>query len=216
MPKKITYIVLALFVVLSIGLSLALTNSFPEQMASHWNEAGQVDGYSSKFMGLYFMPLIQLLVAAVIIGIPSLDPLRRNIESFRGTYHLFAVAIVGFLTYMHILTLVWNLGYQMNMVLWMIPAFALLFFLAGSLIGKAKQNYSIGIRTPWTLANTVVWEDTHRVGGVVFKGCALISLVGMLFPDVAFFFMIGPILVGALGLVVYSYVRFAQIERNTH
>jgi uncharacterized membrane protein len=72
----------------------------------------------------------------------------------------------------------------------------------------------IGIRTPWTLANATVWEDTHRVGGVVFKVCALISLLGMLFPAVSFIFMIGPILLGALGLVIYSYIRFAQIERN--
>ena len=42
----------------------------------------------------------------------------------------------------------------------------------------------------------------------------LISLVGMLFPAVSFIFMIGPILLGALGLVIYSYVRFTQIERN--
>jgi len=216
MSNKTTYIVLTVFVALSVGLSLALTSRFPEQMASHWNEAGQVDGYSSKFMGLFFMPLIQVLVAGLMTGIPYLDPKRRNIETFRRTYNIFALAIVGFMTYLHILTLIWNLGYPMNMTLWMTPAFALLFFVAGHMIGKARQNFMVGIRTPWTLANTVVWEDTHRVGGVVFKVCALVSLVGMLFPDVAFFFMIGPILAGALGLVIYSYIRFVQIERNTH
>lgn len=215
MNTKTTWIIIAIFVALSFGLSLALSSYFPDQMASHWNEAGQVDGYSNKFMGLFFMPLIQLAVAALVTGIPAMDPMRKNIAAFRGTYNLFTVAIVGFLTYMHILTLVWNLGFPMNMTLWITPAFAVLFFVAGHVLGKARQNYMIGIRTPWTLANTVVWDDTHRVGGVVFKICAIISLVGMLFPDIAFFFMIGPILVGALGLVIYSYVRFVQIGRNT-
>ena len=214
MKNRTTLIIALLCIVLSFGLSLALKGYFPEQMASHWNAAGQVDGYSNQFMGLFLMPLIQLGVFVILLGIPNLDPRRKNIAEFRPDYNIFVVAIIGFLTYMHILTMVWNLGIPMNMTLWLTPAFAALFYMAGVMISKAKQNYMIGIRTPWTLANTTVWEDTHRVGGVVFKVCALISLVGMLFPEVSFIFMIGPILLGALGLVIYSYIRFAQIERN--
>lgn len=213
--KNRTFIIVALLcIVLSFGLSLALQGYFPERMASHWNAAGQVDGYSSPFMGKFLMPFIQLGVFVLLLALPYIDPRSKNITQFSTTYRWFALALIGFLTYIHILTLIWNLGFPMNMTLWLTPAFALLFFLAGVMISRAKQNYSIGIRTPWTLANTEVWDDTHRVGGVVFKVCALVSLLGMLFPAVAFLFMIGPILVGALGLVIYSYVRFVQIEKN--
>ncbi len=213
--KNRTFIIIALLcITLSFGLSLALQGYFPEQMASHWNAAGQVDGYSSPFLGKFLMPFIQFGVFVLLLALPYLDPRSKNITQFSTTYRWFALALIGFLTYIHILTLIWNLGFPMNMTLWLTPAFALLFFLAGIMISKAKQNYSIGIRTPWTLANAEVWDDTHRVGGVVFKVCALVSLVGMLFPAVAFFFMIGPILIGALGLVIYSYVRFVQIEKN--
>ena len=214
MKNRTTFIIALLCIVLSFGLSLALRGYLPEQMAAHWNAAGQVDGYSSQFLGLYLMPLVQSGVFALLLGVPYFDPRRKNIAEFRSVYNIFIVSIIGFLTYLHILTLVWNLGIPMNMTLWLTPAFAALFFMVGVMIGKAKQNYMIGIRTPWTLANTTVWEDTHRVGGIVFKVCALISLVGMLFPAVSFFFMIGPILLGALGLVIYSYIRFAQIERS--
>ncbi len=214
MKNRTILIIALLCIALSFGLSLALRGYFPEQMASHWNAAGQVDGYSSQFIGLYLMPFIQLGVFALLLGIPYLDPLRKNIAEFRPSYNIFIVAFLGFMTYLHILTLIWNLGNPINMTLWLTPAFAALFFLAGVMISKAKQNYMIGIRTPWTLANTTVWEDTHRVGGVVFKVCALISLVGMLFPAVSFFFMVGPILLGSLGLVIYSYLRFVQLERS--
>lgn len=147
--KNRTFIIIALLcIALSFGLSLALQGYFPEQMASHWNAAGQVDGYASPFLGKYLMPFIQLGVFVLLLVIPSIDPRGKNIAQFRTTYHGFTLAIIGFMTYIHILTLIWNLGFPINMTQWLTPAFALLFFLAGVMLGKAKQNYSIGIRTP--------------------------------------------------------------------
>ncbi|MCD6528068.1 DUF1648 domain-containing protein [bacterium] len=32
----------------------------PEKMASHWNVKGEVDGYLSKFWGLFLIPLISI------------------------------------------------------------------------------------------------------------------------------------------------------------
>ncbi|MBI5733502.1 MAG: SdpI family protein [Candidatus Kerfeldbacteria bacterium] len=44
------------------------------------------------------------------------------------------------------------------MVVWLVPAFTVLFYAAGILIEHADTNWSIGIRTPWTLSNEVVWK----------------------------------------------------------
>ena len=32
----------------------------PEQMASHWNSNGEVDGYMSKFWGVFLTPFMSL------------------------------------------------------------------------------------------------------------------------------------------------------------
>ena len=75
------------------------------------------------------------------------------------------------MSYIHLLTLLWNLGWIFDLVAWMSPAFAVLLFFAGVLMGKAQSNWFIGIRTPWTLSDNRVWEQTHRIGGIAFKVC---------------------------------------------
>ncbi len=96
-----------------------------------------------------------------------------------------------------------------------LPAFAGLFFLVGHLIKHARQNYFIGIRTPWTLANTAVWDETHRVGGIAFQVAAAISLVGLFAPNLAMYFIVIPVLLVALGSVVYSYILFLKYQPHS-
>jgi len=45
---------------------------------------------------------------------------------------------------------------------------AVLFFFLGSMMPKLKQNYTIGIRLPWTLHSEIVWDKTHQFGGKLF------------------------------------------------
>lgn len=50
----------------------------------------------------------------------------------------------------------------------MIAAAGVLFIVVGNVFGKLRWNYTVGIRTPWTLADERVWDKTHRFGGWVF------------------------------------------------
>lgn len=48
----------------------------------------------------------------------------------------------------------------------------------GNYLGKARRNAAFGIRTPWTMAESAVWDRTHRFTGVlmVLAGGVLIVL----------------------------------------
>jgi len=46
-------------ILLSLTLSVYFYPQMPEKMASHWNTKGQVDGYMSKFWGLFLIPLFR-------------------------------------------------------------------------------------------------------------------------------------------------------------
>lgn len=201
-------------ILLSFAVSIGLAGSLPEQMASHWNEKGQADGYASKTSGLFFLPIVQAGVLLLMAAIPLMDPLKKNIAQFRGVYNGFIVAMAVYLTYLHILTLLWNLGVSINMNALLAPAIGLLIFAAGAMMSKAKQNYMIGIRTPWTLANNQVWEDTHRVGGLVFKISGGITLLGVIFPDYLMYLLLGSVLLAVFGVMAYSYIRFVQLARE--
>ena len=53
------------------------------------------------------------------------------------------------------------------------PVFWLTLIFAGLMMRVAKRNFFIGIRTPWTLSSDRVWNQTHKVGGVLFIACGV-------------------------------------------
>ena len=77
---------------------------------------------------------------------------------------------------------------------------------------KAKRNYTIGIRTPWTLDNDIVWDKTHRKGEKVFKLTAILTLVGLFFSEYAFLFLFIPLVIGVIYLIVYSYIEYKKFN----
>src|ERR1035437_2653255 len=80
----------------------------PAQMASHWNARGTVDGYTSKFLGLFLFPFIATGLTLLFIAIPRIDPLKSNIRKFSKYYHSFVVLFLLFLLYLYVLTILWN------------------------------------------------------------------------------------------------------------
>jgi uncharacterized membrane protein len=214
MKTKYAWIVMFILILISLGASGFLSSRLPDTMVSHWNSQGQADGYSSKVTALFLLPGIQIFLALLLSVVPSIDPLKKNIESFRNQYNVFLVCFTAFFTYLHILTLIYNLGAKIEFISWMLPGMGLFFFAVSELVRVAKPNYFIGIRTPWTLSNSIVWDDTHRVGGYLFKVSGIFCVIGAFFPTAAMWFVLVPALSTAFGLFVYSYVRFTQIEKK--
>ena len=212
MTTRLTTIIV---LVLIIGATIAgalLWNQLPDQMASHWDVNDQVNGYMSKFWGVYMMPLITIVLFLLFLLIPNIDPLKANIAEFRGTFNLFIAFIIGFMVYIHALTLRWNLGYtDLGIGKAMLPAMGLLFFIIGSMLRKAKRNWFIGIRTPWTLSSDNVWDKTHQLGATLFMISGAIAVVGGFFGGVvAFWSIMIPVMGTTIFLVVYSYVLYQR------
>jgi len=201
-------------VAVSFIIAINLYPDMPEEMPSHWNAAGEVDGYLPRIWGLFLMPLIALGMLALFMALPRMTSLSMNIKSFRREYEIFVVVISGFMFYIYLLTLLWVLDLQFNMVHMIIPAFAVIFYCSGMLMPKTKRNNYIGIRTPWTLASDGVWEKTHKLGGKMFKLAGLVSLVGLLFDGYfAFLFLIVPVIIVVIYAMVYSYIEYKK-ERS--
>jgi uncharacterized membrane protein len=216
MNTRLTTIIVLVLVLAATIAGLSLWNRLPDQMASHWNVNDQVDGYMSKFWGMFLMPLITLGMFLLFLVIPNIDPLKANIAQFRDAFNLFIVLIVGFMVYVHMLTLLWNLGYtSFGLGRAMMPALGVLFIFVGYMLRKAKRNFFIGIRTPWTLSSDRVWDETHRIGAMLFTISGILALLGSFFGGTtAFAMLMVPILGSTIFLVIYSYVLY-QRETNT-
>jgi len=156
------------------------------------------------------MPIMAAALFLLFLVLPQIDPLKENIAAFRDTFNMFIVFLVAFLVYLYFLTLAYNLGYTFNISTAMLPALGAFFFYAGVLIGRAKRNWFIGIRTPWTLSNDKVWDETHRLGAKLFKLSGLLTVIGTFFGNYSFWFVMIPLLGSTLFLTVYSYLLFRR------
>jgi len=215
MSNKTTTWISFIIIAILVAVGLVLLPQLPDQVPSHWNDQGQVDGYSSKLTGVLLMPGILLATLLLLLVVPSIDPRRANIAKFRPQYNVFILCFVLFLAYLYILTLLAGLGIKFDMNRMLVPALGLLFIFVGSMVRHAKRNYMIGIRTPWTLHSNVVWDQTHKVGGIAFMIAGAFTMVTVFVPQFAFPVMMVSVLLVTVGTIVYSYIVYRQVENNS-
>jgi uncharacterized membrane protein len=212
MTTKNTLIISIILIAIAISAGAVFWNRLPDQMASHWDINDQVNGTMPKFWGMSLMPLITLGMLVLFLIVPSIDPLKANIAKFRESFNLFIVLIIAFMLYIHGLTLAWSLGYQdFKMSAAMLPFMGVLFIAVGFMLRKAKRNFFIGIRTPWTLSNDTVWDKTHQLGSILFLVSGALTIIGGFIGGMtAFWLMYVPLIGSSLFLVIYSYVLYRE------
>ncbi len=207
--RKTEKIILGI-IVLSFAIGIFLYPQMPDQMASHWDDRGQVDDYMSKFWGLFLLPFTSVFLCLLFVSIPKIDPLKVNIEKFRDYYDGFVAFMIIFLFYIYLLTVLWNVGIRFNMSRLLAPAMGVLFYYCGILIKNTKRNWFIGIRTPWTLSSEKVWDKTHQIGGKLFKIAGIIALSGAFFQKYALFLVLAPVISVSIYTIVYSYFEYQK------
>lgn len=210
MSTKFATITIVVMLAISFIIAVGLYPTMPDPMPSHWNAAGEIDGYMSKFWGMFLMPLITIGIFLMFLAIPRIDPLKANIAQFIESYNTMMVLLVAYMLYIYILTLLAALGYAFNMTTWLLPAMGILFIAIGFLIGRAKRNFFIGIRTPWTLSSDTVWAKTHALGKWMFVGAGAVSVVCAFLGEFAFWIMMLSLMAAAFVPIIYSYVLWKR------
>lgn len=210
MSNNFSRVVILAMIFVSFFIAFYFYPQMPEKIASHWNARGEVNGYMGKFWGLFLMPIISAALFFLFWLLPKIDPLKNNVESFRGYFNWFVVLVIAFLFYLYLLTIFWNLGFRFSLVQLLAPAFSLLFYYCGVLVGKTRRNWFIGIRTPWTLSSDAVWDKTHRISAKLFKILGLISLAGLFLKDCAFFFVLFPAIFFSIFAIAYSFFEYKK------
>ena len=111
---------------------------------------------------------------------------------------------------LQIYAFLWNTGVEIPVEIVMPVLMGILFFIVGEMVKDAKQNYTIGIKTPWTLSSERVWDKTHRLGGRLFKICGILSILSVFFSSYAFITVIGTVILTTIYLFIYSYLEYRK------
>lgn len=195
-------IVTSIVILLPVLAGLLLWNKLPEQMPSHWNAAGEIDGWSSKVFAVFGMPLIMLAFQWICVLGTGSDPKKSNHSDKVVQLVLWMIPAIS--TVLHAIVYAVALGGEVRVEMVLPIIIGLIFAVIGNYMPKCKQNYTIGIKIPWTLNSEENWNKTHRFAGWLWTICGLIIVLTGFFGG--FWIFLGIVLVMVLAPFIYSYI----------
>lgn len=202
--NKVTLIITSVILLLPMVVGLLLWNQLPEQVPFHWNAAGEVDGWSSRAVAVFVMPLIMLVIQWFCVIVTSLDPKHKNVAGKPMTLVLWICPVMNIL----ISTMMYAaaLGYDLSIEIIMPLAMGAMFIVIGNYMPKCKRNYTIGVKVPWALEDEANWNATHRFAGWVWVAGGVVIMLTSLLGNA--WVSMGAILPMAIAPIVYSYVYY--------
>ncbi len=209
-------IILLMFAIAFYADPLVKTNEVG-QVIGHWGLNVKPDGMVSKAVGIYLVPLLTLVIYVGLLLIPRIEVYTKNLEEFADQFWGFKVVLVFVMGVIYVATLLPNLGYgqQVDPVVIIVPAIAMLFFYVGYMLNFTKRNYFIGVRTPWTLADEKIWDKTNKLAGKLFWICGALALVSLVASsDLRLWIILLPVLLVTIGVSLYSLLEYRKTRRE--
>ena len=195
-------VVTSLVILLPIVAGLILWNQLPDQLPSHWNAAGEIDGWASKPFLVFGMPLLMLAFQWLCVLGTSADPKKNNHSD--KILHLVFWIIPVLSNLIFTATYIVAMGNDVRMEVIMPVLVGLVLTIIGNYLPKCKQNYTIGIKIPWTLNSEENWNKTHRFAGRLWVVCGLVIMLTGFLGGFWIFFEV--VLLMVLTPFIYSYI----------
>ena len=176
--NKSKVIITSIVTVFPMVIGFLLWNRLPEKIATHFGSEG-ADGWSTKLFVVVIFPLILLVIHLFCLGVTLNDPKKKNIGRAMMTLIFWIVPVLSVVSNLSIYG--YALGMDVNMEVIVSILMGGIFILLGNYISKNHQNYTVGIKLPWTLNSEENWNRTHRMAGKLW------ILAGLVFWGSVFF-----------------------------
>ena len=202
-----TLIITTILILLPILAGIILWNRLPEQFPTHFNAAGEVDGYGSKAFGVFGLPLI--LVAfqwLCVVGSLKMDPKAENLQGKMFSLVLWIIPVLSVV--MNALVYCTAMGMDMKVQIIVPLLVGLLLVIIGNWLPKCKPTWTLGIKLPWTLADEDNWNRTHRFAGPIWVAGGMVIMLCALIGGALLWVMPAALAAMVLTPTVYSYLLF--------
>ena len=183
----------------------------PEQIATHWDAQGNVNGMSSKLAGAIIMPASLLVLNLLFPLLLRMDPKYENMDGKLKAITHWTIPVIEMICSGATLASALGRNVRVEMIIPMV--LGVIFVLIGNYLPKTKQSYTMGIKLPWTLASEENWNRTHRLGGFVWViGGILIIIFSFLPWKLVPFFVI--VFLMTIIPCVYSYLFYLKEKKQ--
>ena len=182
-------------IIASAAVSAFAWAHLPESVPVHFGLDGQPDRFGPKAELVLGGPLFLLLIWGIFAALLAIDPKVRQQErelktepdpdaarvglaASRSGREAIVVCALLLIFVVHAGLLAHGAGLLSHPARMLALALGGFLLLGGNFMGRVRPNWFIGIRTPWTLADDVVWQKTHRIAArtMVAAGVALLPL----------------------------------------
>ena len=203
-----TLIITSVVTILPVLIGVIYWNRLPDVMATHFGTNNEANGFSSKAFAVFGLPAVLLAVLWLGAFVTSNDPKRQNISPKMFSLGLWIAPVVSLVAAATIYPV--NLGYELDISFFAKLLLGMMFIIIGNYLPKARQNYTIGIKIPWTLANEENWNRTHRLAGYLWMICGILMIIISLTRFVPTEWLVGILLIMVLIPCIYSYWMHAK------
>ena len=203
---KKTMILTSIVMLLPILIGVLLWDRLPEQVATHFDFEGNPNGWTSRGFTVFGIPLF-LLVCQWIAAVATLsDPKHKNLSEKVFKLILWLVPIVSLI--LVFVTYGYALGYETSEGSIAFAIMGIFFIVIGNYLPKCRQNYTVGIKIPWTLHDEENWNHTHRMAGYLWMLGGLIMLANIFLKWDWLFAVV--LAVAVLVPMIYSYLYYRK------
>lgn len=192
---------------LPIILSFILYDKLPSEVAVHFNFEGVADNYMPKAFAAFGLPVMMAAINFFTHFIMNNDPKKMNSSASLKYLAKWIIPVLSVI--MMPITLFIALGYEIPIEI-IVPALVgVLFTAIGNYLPKCKQNYTVGIRLPWTLSSEENWNKTHHMAGYIWILGGIAMIAGSLFrmPSLSILIILLPMV---LVPSIYSYLLYKK------
>ncbi len=194
-------VVTSVIILLPIIFGLVVWNNLPEEIPIHWNAQGEIDGYTGKAGAVFMMPAILVALQWLCMFVTGLDPKSKEIDGKPLTMVLWICPVISLV--MGTIIYAAALGHSVDVKIIMPLILGVMFVIIGNYMPKCKQNYSLGIKLPWTLNDEENWNKTHRFAGFLWVAGGIVILATSFLGSFVIF--MGITLLMVIVPTVYSY-----------
>ena len=203
---KKTLILTSIVTLIPLFIGCILWEQLPDVIPTHFGMDGTPNGWSSKAFTVFGIPVLMTFFHLLCVGITSQDPKYYNMSDKLFGLIVWLIPVISLLVVVSCYG--GALGWNINISKYAVAGSGILFIIIGNYLPKCKQNYTMGIKLPWTLDNEENWNKTHRLAGFLWVvGGLLITLNAFVGSEWIF---LAIVLVMVLVPTVYSYLYFKK------
>lgn len=210
--------------ILSLILTVASLSFMPDSIPMHYNLAGEIDRWGSKYESFIF-PVINFVISLFFLlsishcekraAATTVEKERAQALTNTTVLKITGVSMASLFTIMQAFILygaymdahAGTAQSHIDILKVTCILIGLFLMILGNYMPKTKKNHVVGIRTSWSMYNDTTWMKSNRFGAFSLMIAGLLTIATAIFTHsvIAMVMMIAYLLVSVVVTIIYSH-----------